>query len=82
MVRSLRALSRLLVEADSIVPAPPPASERISQRPFAALLKHQWNMQVEAVFRAAGDWDRRVVGWGRRMLYGGDASDSDGTRAR
>ncbi|KZT64985.1 hypothetical protein DAEQUDRAFT_769224 [Daedalea quercina L-15889] len=78
----LRALSRRLVEADSIVPAPPPAAERISQRPFTTLLKHQWNTQVEALFRSAGDWDRRVVGWGRRVLYGGDASTSDGAQAR
>lgn len=79
---SLHALSRRLVEADTIIPAPPPASERIHQRPFDTMLKHQWNIQVEALFHAVGDWDRRVVDWGRRVLYGGDASPSDGARAR
>lgn len=46
------------------------------------MLKHQWNTQVEALFHAANDWDRQVVNWGRRVLYGGDASTSDGARAR
>ncbi|KAH9914100.1 uncharacterized protein B0H18DRAFT_856582, partial [Fomitopsis serialis] len=69
----LHALSRRLVEADTIVPAPPPASERIIRRPFTAMLKHQWNTEVEALFRSAGDWDRRVVDWGRKVLYGGGA---------
>ncbi|EPT03244.1 hypothetical protein FOMPIDRAFT_1047233 [Fomitopsis schrenkii] len=78
----LHALSRRLVEADTIIPAPLPASERIHQRPFDTMLKHQWNIQVEALFHAVGDWDRRVVDWGRRVLYGGDASPSDGARAR
>ncbi|KAH9944923.1 hypothetical protein B0H21DRAFT_694243 [Amylocystis lapponica] len=72
----LHRLSERLLDAPSDIPAPIPASQRITYHPFSSMLKSQWNAQVETVFRAAGEWDQRVMGWSRRLLYGGDAESA------
>ncbi|KAI0752563.1 hypothetical protein C8Q80DRAFT_1146936 [Daedaleopsis nitida] len=66
-------LSQRLVNAASDIPAPIPASQRIPERPFTAMLQSQWNTQIEALFRSTRALDQQVVEWGRKTLYGGDA---------
>ncbi|KAG5643525.1 hypothetical protein DXG03_000717 [Asterophora parasitica] len=48
----------------------PPASARITPRPFSTLLKDKWNHELGALFAGFGSWDRRVGEWGRSVLYG------------
>ncbi|KAI0943519.1 hypothetical protein AcW1_002666 [Taiwanofungus camphoratus] len=72
----LLELSQRLLDSPYGTSAPPPASERILRRPFATVLKSQWNTQMETLFRTAGEWDQRATDWGRRILYGGDATSA------
>ena len=65
-------LSERLVNAAADIPAPVPASQRIPERPFVTMLQHQWNAQIEALFRRTGQLDEQVVDWARRTLYGGE----------
>ena len=65
-------LSERLVNAAADIPAPIPASQRIPERPFVTMLQHQWNAQIEALFRRIGQLDEQVVDWARRTLYGGE----------
>lgn len=69
-VNSLHAISQRLVDASTVVPAPPPASARISHSPFASLLKDQWNQQTAAVYGKLREWDDEAQEWGRKVLYG------------
>lgn len=71
---SLHRLSERLVNAAADIPTPIPASQRIPDRTFVAALQGQWNSQIEALFRGARELDQQAVEWGRKMLYGGDAS--------
>ena len=74
LLPSLHHLSERLVNAAADITAPIPASQRIPDRTFVAALQSQWNSQIEALFRGAGELDRQVVEWGRKALYGGDVS--------
>lgn len=75
-VGSLHALSIRLLETPSLVQAPPPAAARITHHPFQSLLKAKWNKDVEYLFTGAANWDRRVLEWGKRLLYGQDGRDA------
>ncbi|KAH7928879.1 hypothetical protein BV22DRAFT_1110251 [Leucogyrophana mollusca] len=66
----LHVLSERLVNASTIVPSPPPASMRISHRPFASLIQSRWNEEVAGLFASVGRWERRAEEWGRKVLYG------------
>ena len=66
-------LSQRLINAAADIPAPLPAAQRIPERPFVAMLQHQWNKQIEALFSRTRQIDDQVVDWGRKTLYGGDA---------
>ncbi|KAI1792731.1 hypothetical protein LXA43DRAFT_972392 [Ganoderma leucocontextum] len=70
----LHHLSERLVNAAVDIPAPIPASQRIPDRTFVAALQSQWNSQIEALFRGARELDQQAVEWGRKTLYGGNAS--------
>ncbi|EJF59874.1 hypothetical protein DICSQDRAFT_156037 [Dichomitus squalens LYAD-421 SS1] len=70
----LHRLSERLVNAAADIPAPVPASQRIPDRTFVTALQSQWNSQIETVFRGARQLDRSIIEWGRKTLYGGDAS--------
>ncbi|KIM82853.1 hypothetical protein PILCRDRAFT_820141 [Piloderma croceum F 1598] len=65
----LHTLSERLVAAAPVVPSPPPASARISHRPFASLMKDQWNQQTAAIYGKVRALDDRVLEWGRKILY-------------
>jgi len=67
---SLHTLSQRLVDASTVVPSPPPASARITHRPFASLLKDQWNQQTAAIYGKVRSWDDGVQEWGRKVLCG------------
>ena len=67
-------LSERLVNAAADIPAPIPASQRIPERPFATILQSGWNAQIEALFRRTRELDQQIVEWGRKTLYGGEAS--------
>ncbi|KAI0772995.1 hypothetical protein BD413DRAFT_473850 [Trametes elegans] len=69
----LHHLSDRLVNASSDIPAPVPAVDRIPQRPFTSELQNSWNHQLEALFRGAGNLDQKIIEWGRKTLYGGEA---------
>ena len=66
-------LSAKLVDASALTAAPPPAAARIEQRPFATLMKSQWNAQVATLFQGVGDLRHRAIDWTRQTLYGGEA---------
>ncbi|KAH9925017.1 uncharacterized protein BXZ73DRAFT_103395 [Epithele typhae] len=67
-------LSQRLVNAAADIPTPVPAAQRIPQKPFMAMIQQKWNSQIDALFRGTRDLDQQVEDWGRRTLYGGDAS--------
>ncbi|RPD61834.1 hypothetical protein L226DRAFT_612189 [Lentinus tigrinus ALCF2SS1-7] len=67
-------LSERLVNAAADIPAPIPASKRIPKRPFMSVVQSSWNTQIEALFHRTRELDQQVVDWGRKILYGGDAS--------
>jgi hypothetical protein len=54
--------------ADTIQPAPLSAASRIRERPFLAQLQHDWNSQVEQLFRASSTAGEDLVEWGRRTV--------------
>ncbi|KIJ16425.1 hypothetical protein PAXINDRAFT_113541 [Paxillus involutus ATCC 200175] len=66
----LHVLSQRLIGASTIVPSPPPASTRITHRPFTSMLQSQWNEQVAGAFATVGRWERRASEWGRKLVYG------------
>ncbi|KAF9648278.1 hypothetical protein BDM02DRAFT_3187248 [Thelephora ganbajun] len=57
----------------------PTASERITQRPFSALVQSRWNRQVDVLFKSVAEWDRHATAWARQILYGGDAVSKEGS---
>jgi len=67
--RDIHALSERLVDASTAVPSPTPASARIAHRPFASLLKDQWNRQTAAVYGKVRSLDERAQELGRKILY-------------
>lgn len=67
---SIHAISQRLVNASTIVPAPPSASARIPHRPFTSLLKEQWNQQTAIVFEKLREWEEKAEEWGTKTLYG------------
>ncbi|KIJ64681.1 hypothetical protein HYDPIDRAFT_89906 [Hydnomerulius pinastri MD-312] len=70
----LHVLSERFINATTTIPSPPPASTRITERPFAAMLQSRWNEEVAGVFAAVGKWERQASDWGRKLLYGEHAS--------
>ncbi|KAI0088363.1 hypothetical protein BDY19DRAFT_950527 [Irpex rosettiformis] len=65
----LHKLSIRLTDASTIPVGPLPASERIQHRPFVSMMKNQWNIQVETLFRSIGDLNRKAGDWTKRTLY-------------
>lgn len=68
-VTSMHALSLRLGDASTIVPSPPPASARIQHRPFATLLKDNWNEQTASIYGNVRSWEGRAQEWGRKLFY-------------
>jgi altered-inheritance-of-mitochondria protein 5 len=74
--RDLRILSVRMNEAPTHISAPPSAASRIT--PTSSLLQTSWNEQLTNVYRTLSHLDDRVVEWGRRVLYQGDAGEQRG----
>lgn len=72
--RSLHLLSVRLVDAPTVVPAPPSAASRIAHKPFASLMHEKWNEQVDSAYNWVRTSDRRLEDWGHRLLYGDERS--------
>ncbi|KAF9030308.1 hypothetical protein BDZ89DRAFT_949842 [Hymenopellis radicata] len=73
--KDLHLLSVRLVDAPTVVPAPPCAASRIAHQPFASLMHEKWNEQVDAAYNWVRTSDRRLEDWGHRLLHG-DQRDS------
>ncbi|EJD01887.1 uncharacterized protein FOMMEDRAFT_168484 [Fomitiporia mediterranea MF3/22] len=69
----MRVLAHTLT-APPRVPGPPPAAERVAQRPMRSLLERRWNEQVEGIFKTFWRWEKDAMGVGRKWLYGSPAS--------
>ncbi|EGO01167.1 hypothetical protein SERLA73DRAFT_134424 [Serpula lacrymans var. lacrymans S7.3] len=69
----MHSLSDRLTNASTLIPSPPPASTRITHRPFASLLQSRWNDEMAGLFRSIGTWEERAEDWGRNILYGNNS---------
>jgi hypothetical protein len=49
-------------------------------KPFAELIKQSWNDKVGGLYALTRKEGERASSWGRRVLYGGDASPGKATR--
>ncbi|KAF8911321.1 hypothetical protein CPB85DRAFT_1303541 [Mucidula mucida] len=72
--KDLHLLSVRLVDAPTVVPAPPSAASRIAHKPFASLMHEKWNEQVDSAYNWVRTSDRRLEDWGHRLLYGDERS--------
>ncbi|TRM67079.1 hypothetical protein BD626DRAFT_484695 [Schizophyllum amplum] len=68
--RDLHTLSVRLVDHPSLVPAPPSAASRVTDRSFGDLVQTRWNQELAKLFHGARDLDQRAVAWGKSLLYG------------
>jgi hypothetical protein len=48
-------------------------------KPFAELIKQSWNDKVGGLYALTRKEGERASSWGRRVLYGGDASPGKAT---
>ncbi|KAN0107731.1 hypothetical protein V8E52_009820 [Russula decolorans] len=75
----LHTLSRRLITPPAEYDPPPPAAARIVMKPFAELIKQSWNDKVGGLYALTRKEGERASSWGRRVLYGGDASPGKAT---
>lgn len=73
-ISSLHALSIRLVETPAAVHPPPPAAARIKTNYISSQVKENWNREIETLFCTLQSLDRRVINWGRSLLYGSPES--------
>ncbi|KAF8480073.1 hypothetical protein DFH94DRAFT_459432 [Russula ochroleuca] len=75
----LHTLSKRLITPPAEYDPPPPAAARIVMKPFMEVIKQSWNDKVGGIYALTRKEGERASSWGRRVLYGGDASHGKST---
>ncbi|KAJ8597693.1 hypothetical protein M405DRAFT_803455 [Rhizopogon salebrosus TDB-379] len=68
----IHLLSERIASTPTMVPSPPPASERITHRPLTSLIQSKWNEEVAGLFGTVWRWEQRATELGKKVLYGDD----------